>query len=178
MKKLLFLVLMSFCTLSAFSQEEEKETEKESEGKHIVSIAIAHSQVNKGVVDGEKQWISLPSWELAYNYRISEKFMIGLHGDFISEQYVIEESADKQIKREYPYSLILVGTYKILGRLSFELGGGIEFSPEEDLNFIKLGLEYAVPMANGFETILLIGYDNHINTYDSYNIGLGIAKAF
>ncbi|MAY84954.1 MAG: hypothetical protein CMP59_12565 [Flavobacteriales bacterium] len=155
---------MSFCTLSAFSQEEEKETEKESEGKHIVSIAIAHSQVNKGVIDGEKQWISLPSWEIAYNYRICEKFLIGLHGDFVTEQYVIEESEDKFIEREYPYSVILVGTYKLMNRLSLEAGFGIEFSPEEDLNFLKLGLEYAIPLANGFETILLIGYDNHIHT--------------
>jgi hypothetical protein len=167
------MLAISFLPLKA----QEKGSLEESESKHILSIAIAHGHVNKGVIENEQQWVSLPSWELAYNYRLSEKFMIGLHGDFISEQYVIEERDGKFIEREYPYSLIIVGTYKILARLGLEVGGGIEFSPGEDLNFLKLGLEYAVPLANGYETILLIGYDNHINTYDSYNIGLGIAKS-
>lgn len=177
MRKILICLTLLATNQLLFAQE-EKENESKEEGSHLISIAIAHSHVNKGVNNGEKQWISLPSWELSYNYKLSQKFMIGLHGDFISEQYVIEKSQEEFIERERPYSVILVGTYKVLKRLALEVGWGIEFSPEEDFSFLKLGLEYAVPLASGYETILLVGYDNHINTYDSYNIGLGIAKSF
>jgi len=115
---------------------------------------------------------------LAYNRELSDKFLIGLHGDIILSDFLVEKSDNEFAERDVPVSLLLVGTYKVVSRLGIEFGAGVEFSKEENLEMAKIGLEYSHPITNGFEILANFGYDFIFETYNSYNIGLGVGRRF
>jgi hypothetical protein len=65
-----------------FGQEKEVEVFKKH---HTLGFMLSHTNVNQGIKDGDKSWLSLPSFALDYNYVFSSKWSIGLHNDIIIE---------------------------------------------------------------------------------------------
>jgi len=66
-----------------------QEAEPVQDHKHALSILLAHAHISQGIQNGNTKWLALPSWMLAYNYRISEQWTIGLHGDIIIEDFEV-----------------------------------------------------------------------------------------
>ncbi|MGB5188546.1 hypothetical protein, partial [Robiginitalea sp.] len=52
--------------------EDEFEEVEEEESRHFFSIMIAHDHVSQGIKNGDRTWLNLPSFMLAYNYMITE----------------------------------------------------------------------------------------------------------
>lgn len=178
-KKILFsfILLLSITLLSA--QENENKQEKEyPEKKHSIALLMSHTQIVEGIENGEKKWISLPSWGIDYNYEINERWAIGLHSDIVVESFVVKHFDGTEIERSTPFASAVVGMFKPIKNFSLVLGAGGEFSKEENLFLIKAGIEYAYLFHHNWELIANLTNDLKINNYNSWSIGFGIARKF
>ena len=156
--------------------EVEFEEEEEEESRHFLVIMIAHDHVSQGIKDGDRTWLSLPSFMLAYNYMISERFAIGLAGDIIVEQFNVEANAvDEILERSYPIALIATGTYRVINHLGIQAGGGFEYAKEETFGLVRFGIEPYLKISHHLELVLNLSYDIKIDAYDNWNLGFGVA---
>lgn len=178
-QKLLFTLVLLLCVTFVNAQEKENKEEKEfAERKHSIALLINHTQIAEGLENGEKKWISLPSWGIDYNYEINERWAIGLHSDIVVESFVVEHNDGTEIERSSPFASAVVGMFKPIKNFSLVLGAGGEFSKEENLFLIRAGIEYGYRFHDDWELIANITNDLKINTYNSWSIGLGIARKF
>lgn len=186
LKKISFLAVI----LSLSGLFSNKITAQESEEKEVfkphyqIGISINHVHVFEGIDDnGNKEVLALPAWGIDYTYHISQKWAIGLHTDFIIEKFKVEKDLesgeeDETIERSYPIAPALMGIYKLNEHWSFLLGMGGEFAKEEDFLLTRAGAEYGYELPKGWEVFGTFSYDIKWNAYDSWGIGLGIAKNF
>ncbi|PIF33433.1 hypothetical protein CLU81_4045 [Flavobacterium sp. 9] len=163
---------------------QEKEENEVFKPHHQIGISINHVHVFEGRDDeGNREVLSLPAWGVDYTYHLSKKWAIGLHTDFIIEKFKVEknlESGDDKetVERSYPIAPALMGIYKLNDHWSFLLGMGGEFAKEEDYFLTRAGAEYGYELPKGWEVFGTFSYDFKWNAYDSWGIGLGIAKNF
>ena len=178
-QKLLFTLVLLLCVTFVNAQEKENKEEKEfAKKKHSIALLISHTQIAEGIENGEKEWISLPSWGIDYNYEINERWAIGLHNDIVVESFVVEHNDGTEIERSSPFASVVVGMFKPINNFSLVLGVGGEFSKEENLFLIRAGIEYGYRVHNNWEVIASFTNDLKINTYNSWSIGFGIARKF
>lgn len=144
---------------------------------HNVSFLLSHTYVSEGVVDGNREWLILPSVALDYNYFFSPKWSIGLHNDFIFENYKIEKD-DEQFERTTPIASAVTAGYKPGAHFTYQFGLGGEFASEENFFLIRFGVEYNLELPKEWELIANFVYDVKWSAYDSYSIGIGISKSF
>ncbi len=195
----LFLLLNFVSILSTFAQHqnEGKESEhqvddhQQAHKKHVISASLNHTIIFSAVKNGEsKAAIHVPSFGLNYTYEITPKWGIGLHNDIILEEFIIEQESSGEelppgenensefLERETPISVAVVLIYKPLPYLGLMAGAGREFSPKENFNLIRFGVETPFHLAHDWEVFGLLTYDINIDAYNSLNYGIGIAKMF
>lgn len=174
-------IFICFICCKAIAQEEPKNEEK-FQPYHILGIAISHAHVFAGKdPDGNNTTHSLPSISLDYTFQFHPKWGIGLHTDLILEEFVVEKTGGEEvIERSYPIAPALMGIYRANKHLSFLLGAGVELEFEKDENFFlnRVGVEYSGEMAKGWEAFGALNYDFKWNAYDTWVLGIGIAKSF
>lgn len=169
------VILVLFLINNAFAQEQENETFKPH---HTLGFVVGHTNVSQGVENGDRKWLTLPSFALDYNYVFSPKWSIGLHNDLIIESFKVETSDDEVLERTSPFASAIVGGYKPGKYFTFEAGLGGEFAKEESFALTRLGVEYGLEIHNGWEFIANVVYDIKWNAYDSWALGAGISKSF
>jgi hypothetical protein len=184
-KSFLFFVLLSLtCIFNNKIIAQESEEKEVFHPHHQIGISINHVHVFEGRDDeGNKEVLTLPAWAIDYTYHLSEKWAIGLHTDIIIEKFKVEKNLeggeDKEtVERSYPIAPALMGIYKLNEHWSFLLGMGGEFAKEEDYLLTRAGVEYGYELPKGWEVFGTFSYDIKWNAYDSWGIGLGIAKNF
>lgn len=199
--------IIMFFNLTTYSQEvEHKTTETVHEGnaqaeqhaehdQHHFSLAasIGHTHINSAINnEGDKEWLTLPSFGLNFNYRFNEKWGIGLHNDIIVEEFEVEdpnegeqpeaksevEESTATIERGIPVSSAVVLMYQPLEHLVLLAGGGVEFSKNENFAVIRLGVDVPFHLKNNWELFGAAAFDFNIDAYNSFTFGLGIAKLF
>lgn len=178
-KRLLTTVSIFICFFCSKSiAQEEPKNEEKFRPNHKVGIAISHAHVFAGKdADGNNATHSLPSIGFDYTYQFHPKWGIGLHTDLILEEFVVEKMGGEEvIERSYPIAPALMGIYRANRHLSFLLGAGVEFEKEENFFLNRAGVEYSGEMAKGWEAFLAINYDFKWNAYDTWVLGIGIAK--
>jgi hypothetical protein len=161
---------------TAFSQN--KIDTYNSTVKHSFSFVISHTQINEGFnEDGKKQWLSLPSWGINYNYMISTNWSLGLHTDIIVEDFKVEDFTRNNsiIERSYPIASALVASYKPGKHFSYLFGSGAEVAKGENFFLIRLGLEYGLHINHNWEVIANLVNDYKFDAYNSWSIGMGIS---
>lgn len=178
---LFYFCLLLFFSTKIVAQESEEEKFKPH---HQIGISINHVHVFEGRDDeGSRETLTLPAWGIDYTFQFHEKWAIGLHTDFIVEKFKVEKvyasEEDKEtVERSYPIAPALMGIYKPNEHWSFLLGFGGEFAKEEDFFLTRAGIEYGYELPKGWEIFGTASYDFKWNAYDSWGIGLGIAKNF
>lgn len=151
---------------------------------HQLALVLSHAHVFEGRnQDGKKEVLSLPAWGIDYTYHFSPKWALGLHTDFIIEKFAVEKNLDsgeekQTIERSYPIAPALMGIYKLNEHWSILLGMGGEFAKEEDFLLTRAGVEYGYELPKGWEVLGGLSYDFKWNAYDTWTIGIGIAKSF
>ncbi|WP_264537564.1 hypothetical protein [Flavobacterium sp. N1736] len=151
---------------------------------HQLGLVISHAHVFEGRnEEGDREVLSLPAWGIDYTYHLSLHWALGLHTDIIIEKFKVEKNLesgeDKEtVERSYPIAPALMGIYKLNDHWSFLLGMGGEFAKEEDFLLTRAGVEYGYEINSGWEVLGSIGYDFKWNAYDTWTIGIGIAKNF
>lgn len=183
LKKTLFLTALLYLIIQNKISAQENE-EKAFSRHHQIGISINHVHVFEGRDDeGNRETLTLPAWGIDYTFQFHEKWAIGLHTDFIVEKFKVEKvyasEEDKEtVERSYPIAPALMGIYKPNEHWSFLLGFGGEFAKEEDFFLTRAGVEYGYELPKGWEIFGTASYDFKWNAYDSWGIGLGIAKNF
>ncbi len=148
---------------------------------HTIGILIGHTQVSQGIVaNGNRQWLSLPSWSINYNYKFNKKWAIGLHNDIITESFEVEEHLGKTgnavLKRSYPVATAIMASFKPKEHFNFLFGAGGEFAHEANYFLIRVGAEYVYHLSKTMEINACIANDLKVNAYNSWTIGFGITK--
>ena len=187
---LVLFVLMIF-PLTLLSQEAEHEAheelneeQEESHHKfhrHAIGIFLSHTFISQGVQDNDRNWLVAPSWGLIYNYNLSERWAIGLHNDLIIEEFVVEDRRGniEGLERSFPFSTAIIGTYRLSEHWAFAAGAGAEWEKNENFGMVRFGAEYGIHITGlNLEVLFALNYDVLIDAYDSFNIGIGIAKLF
>ncbi len=169
-----------FLTTIASAQESNHEVFKPH---HTLGLMISHTQVNQGVQsNGDKKWLSLPSWAINYNFKFSQKWAIGLHTDIIVEDFAVEEHLDSSsegiLERSYPIASAVMFSYKPGKHFSYMLGTGGEFAHTGNLFLFRIGVEYGYDISKDWELNANITNDLKVNAYNSWAIGLGVTKVF
>lgn len=183
LKKTLFLTAL-LCLIIPNKTAAQENEEKTFHPHHQIGISINHVHVFEGRDDeGNRETLTLPAWGIDYTYQFHKKWALGLHTDFIVEKYKVEKvyasEEDKEtVERSYPIAPALMGIYKPNEHWSFLLGFGGEFAKEEDFFLTRAGVEYGYELPKGWEIFGTVSYDFKWNAYDSWGIGLGIAKNF
>ena len=205
MKNLIFSLCIFFSLSPLFSQEHENNPEEanteiheqheEHLHKHAVSFFMSHTHISTGLENGQTKRLILASLGFNYNYNITEKWAIGLHNDLIIEDFEVEdpnaeghnpESLSKfyeeesiaKIERSKPLSSAIMVSYKPIEHLVLMAGGGMEFSKNDNFGLIRLGLEIPFHIPNNWEVLGAVAYDFNIDAYNSFTLGIGIAKLF
>lgn len=176
-KAALFFLLL----LSIHSHAQEESIEETEKGVHRISLALCHNNISQGVKDSDTKWLSLPAWSLDYDYWLSEKWAIGLHTDFIVEDFFVKTNLsgdDEVLERSSPIAPAAVGIYKATKHSSFIFGAGAEFAKEENLFLNRIGYEWGTKITEDWELGITACYDFRWNAYDSYLIGIGISRKF
>ena len=173
--------------------EQAGEHEEHEFKKFSIGGAFSHAHISSVVnSEGDKEWLNLPSYGLYFNYWLNQKWGIGLHSDIIIEEFDVEDpNADEQhaakstseeasanIERGTPIAAAIVLMYQPLEHLVLVAGGGMEFSKHEDFALIRFGVDIPFEMGHHWEVFGTATYDINIDAYDSYNLGLGVAKRF
>lgn len=183
LKKILFPLAFIFLIIQNKIKAQERENEIFSPD-HQIGISINHVHVFEGRdEEGNRETLTLPAWGIDYTYQFHEKWAVGLHTDFIIEKFKVEkvyanDNENEIIERSYPIAPALMGIYKPNDHWSFLLGFGGEFAKEEDFFLTRAGAEYGYELPKGWEIFGTASYDFKWNAYDSWGIGLGIAKSF
>lgn len=178
MKKFLISCILFLFSLACLAQHDEKEEYDEFHPHHTLGVVISHTILSEGVVDGKKKWLALPSWGLNYNYKFSKKWAIGLHNDFITENFVVEEHSSESIERTHPFASTIVTSFKPGTHFNYMLGFGGEFSEGKNFFLIRLGIEYEHHISKNWELNFEVSNDFKVNAYNSWAIGLGVARVF
>ena len=200
---LLLCFFLSFSPLMAqheehesHSSEQEHESSHEEGGEHefkhhYIGFHIGHTHVAGGVKNGDRRWLTLPSFGLAYVYGFNPKWGLGLHGEMIVEDFLVQGStaANKTVRsgsggdiavieRGRPIAIAVIGIYKVHKHVGLFLGGGMEFSEHEDFGLVKVGAEFPYHFAPGWEMFGTLSADFKIDAYNSFSFGFGVARLF
>ena len=170
--------LISHFSAFAQSESESEETKKsEIESKHSIVFVIGHARIGQGRnAEGDKEFLTVPSFAFDYNYWLSERWAIGLHTDFLNENFFIENEKEEILERERPIATAIMGVYKPSERWAISLGLGKEFSGKESFTLTRLTIEYGVEIRNGWEVFGVLSQDFRWSAYNVTSIGLGLSK--
>ena len=146
--------------------------------KHSLSLLLAHTHILNGFENGGIRGINRPSWMVAYNYSLSERWALGVHGDIILETFEVEHGSkgeEELLERKYPVSLVGAASYKVIDHLAVQVGGGFETDGEETFGLVRFGVEPFMRLSSRIELLLNLSYDIKIDAYDNWSFGFGIA---
>ena len=179
--KCLILILVTVLNpafYSIYAQESDKSEYKEFKHQRI-SLVIGHTHVPKGSPDaGTSGAVIVPSWGFDYEYWFNDKWGLGLHNDLELLTYVVDNNELGELKRERPVIVSMVGLFNPIYNLVVYIGPGIELEKHESFFVYRVGLEYEFEINESWELSPGVFYDNKEGLFDTWSIGLSVAKKF
>lgn len=173
MKRINALILM-LVSFGLHAQESEQAFRRNK-----LALIIGHAHVPAGIdLEGKKAWTVLPSWGLDYDFRFNEKWSLGLHTDMVVESFEYEGEDEILYERTRPFLAVLSGGRRLGEHVTLLVGGGIELAKEENLKVVRVGLDYGWELPNEWEIGASLMSDFKIDAYNSWVLGLGVAKVF
>ena len=167
-----------FCSATIAMAQENVENEVGLKKKHSISIGIGHTQVAKGIEEGSKKWLSLPSWAFDYSFKLNQRWKVGLQNEIILSDFEVESDKELLITRSNPISSIATVGYRPIQHLTLFAGAGAEFAKEENFALLRLGIEPSMEIRERLELLLNVVYDFKIEGYNSFGLSFGIGYAF
>lgn len=179
-KNTLYILMVALAiTLSKLNAQTVDNYEKEEKPRHHqFGVLLGHTHMREGEENNSGKRLSLPSSTLFYNYHLNEKWFLGLHIDFVVENFVAQPISGEggSVERKKPIAPAIMGGFKPGKHFSFLVGGGIDTDKEETLALIRFDTEYGLDIARGWEFVATFGYDLRINAFDSFQLGVGMSK--
>ena len=163
-------------TSSIFFAQEHK-IEKQDFKRFKVGLLLSHTYIPQATSEG-KFVTTVPSFGFDIDYWLNEKIGIGMHNDLELEFYEIENGSTSSFEREYPFVMTFDLIYKFYDEFVFVFGYGVELEPKENLQLIRLGLEYEIELGKEWVFSPVTTFDFRFNNYGTWSIGLGVGKKF
>ncbi len=184
MKKYFLIFFFSILVFTKMNAQEnrsieKKEIIKESESKSSIGFVLSHAHIFQGKdATGKKKLLTLPSIGFDYTYQIKKKWAIGLQTDMIIENFKVEGhlGSGEEIERSYPVATALMGKYNATDHWKFTFGTGAEFAKEGNFFLNRFGVEYTAELPKAWEVFGTVSYDIKWKAYDTWILGIGIAK--
>jgi len=171
---LLLLVLSSF---EVFSQEENEKYERDS--RHRIGGMIGHTYIPLGYENGKKEgFLVVPTWGLAYDYKLADRWSLGIHMEVENATYVIEQIDGVTLERERPFIIVLAASYKAWKSLIVEAGFGRELESHAEFWVFRVGLGYEIEIGKHWDLAPVLFFDLKEDTYASWTFGLQAARWF
>ncbi len=178
---LIGIILMGLCCPVLQAQEEEDSIELEGEeafeGPWRMGLLVMHTYIPTKTTRGRETLI-LPSIGLDIEYWFSERWGIGMHNDIELESFEVEKEEKEIIERNLPVVLTLDGLWNVWDEWILVLGIGLEVEEEESFGLFRAGIEYEVPIAEGWDLSPSFAYDIRFDAFDTWSIGLGVGRRF
>lgn len=145
-------------------------------GANRLTLGLGHTHVSRGLVDGKREWLVVPSWSLNFDHWVSDKWAVGIQSDLILETFVIENNEGVEFEREKPFTLVPVAIYKPGKR--FEVLGGIggEFAKGHNFVLTRLGVEYGFHIPGNWEVGATLVWDNKWGYYNTWGLAFTFSK--
>jgi hypothetical protein len=180
MKHLLTLTLFFLAQHLASAQHgEAKATEHHGmKGSHRLTLGLGHAHTSQGEVDGETQWLALPSWSLNYDYWFSDRWAAGLQNDLILESFFIIHGDDEELERTKPLAVVPVALFKASEHFTLLGGVGVEFAHEKNLTLTRIGAEYGWHLPKNWEVGITTVWDGKWGYYNSWGLAFTASKIF
>ena len=186
MKSITFVIcILIFSTSFLYAQHNIIETDEGHSEKleafkkhHVISAMMAFSYI-PSIVPGEedRQILVVPTWAVNYSFWFRPKWAIGLHNDVILQQYAIERHHNQEeLTRSYPVAVKAVVLFEPIHELVFLAGYGKEFETNETLDVITVGVEYGIPIRNGWGAGFNLIFDWNVDNYVSWMFGISFGK--
>lgn len=179
MRSVQFSIIL-FCFLvthHTFAQDENHEEAKHPRSR--LGFFIGHTHIPVGFLSTtEKGFFVVPSWGLAYDFRVAEKWSIGLHSEMEIATYAIEHSGGLELERERPIIVVLTAAYNPWKDLFVEAGFGNEFEKHQNFLIYRLGVGYEIEIRNQWDLAPALFVDFKEDIYVSWTLGLQVAKKF
>ena len=174
------ILLIVFSQPAYLLAQEQEETKTVEEFKHHrVSLMISHTHIPKGVPSvASSTAVTVPSWGITYNYRINDKWAIGVHTDMEIATYLIEDANGDQLERSTPIIVALMGGYNIWKGIELAVGFGREFEEHHNFWVYRFGVEYNIELGHHWDIAPALIFDIKENLYDSWTIGVVVGKKF
>lgn len=177
-------------SLQVNAQHETEEAEHElahaEHGKHKIAAFMGFTHIDKAFYEHETHEESTGKWVptigLEYYYDLSKRFDVGLVTDIELDQYYINTSEETELERNNVWVTAVVARFKPIHRLGIIAGPGFETefigkSKSETFFVFKVGVDYEVEIAKGWELSPVFSYDFK-EEYGAYSFGMSIGKRF
>jgi hypothetical protein len=176
---LLFAVLI-FPWNIAFAQEENhNHGNKHNHGFHRLTGMMGYALLDNSFSDQSNEVLIVPAIGLNYDYIFKKGWGLGLHSDILLQQFKVETHGDKEeIIRENPFALLGMLLYKPHHRWTVTGGYGIEFEKHENLQMIRIGVEYGIELPKDWELGFSLEFDIKPGAYNTLLFGIGFSKLF
>ena len=176
--KLRLILLLVFIGIYASAPGQDEAHHKAASHRGLrVSTAIGHTFLPRDTQEG-KSMVILPSFGLDVEYWFTHKWGIGLHNDLELQTFEIQENEETIIEREFPVLITLDVLFRPMKRLSIYAGPGIELERSQNFFVTRLGIEYEIPIGNGWDVFPAVFHDVRKGAYDTYSLNFGVAKTF
>ena len=176
----IFLIVITQYSLAQQAEMSHNNQHAEHEGpSHRVTLVMASSFIKSDIDGGNNSILVVPTYGLNYDFFFHQKWGVGLHTDIVLQQFKVEKhDEDEVLIRENPVALCAVGLFKPLPSLTLIAGYGIELEKHENIQLLRLGVEYGFHLPGNWELGFGLELDRKINTYNSWMFGAGFSKLF
>lgn len=162
---------------TAFGQEHSGSHDEHA--RHRIGALIGHTWIPLGFLPNiEQGFLAVPTWGLAYDFRVSERWALGIHTELETATYVIEETNGVELERERPFKVILATAYNPWKALVIEAGFGRELEKNESFWVYRLGAAYEIEISKGWDLAPGFIFDFKEDIYTSVTFGLQVGKKF
>lgn len=146
---------------------------------HKLTLVMANSFLKNNVEENPNSILIVPTFGFNYDFLFHTRWGVGFHSDIVLQQYKVEtHDGHETLIRENPVALCALGLFSPIPSLTLLAGYGIEIEAHENIQLLRLGVEYGVHLPNHWELSFMLEFDRKIITYNSWVFGVGFSKLF
>ena len=176
------IFLLAFCSASLAQHGEEVAMDQHDEHDgvtHKLTLVMANSFLKNDFEDNPNRILVVPTYGLNYDFLFHPRWGVGFHSDIVLQQYKVEtHDGHGELIRENPVALCAVGLFKPIPSMTLIAGYGVEIETHENIQILRLGVEYGFHLPGDWELAFSLEFDRKINTYNSWVFGVGFSKLF
>ena len=173
MKKIAIVILIIWIkTHQMHAQMYQSDTESSSKERNFRIVGVlSHTLINNEALD----IFVVPSLGLDLEYWFNHNWGIGLHNDIEVQTFVIKNSENDEIERDFPLVSTIDVLYHFASGLGILFGPGVELEKEKSFYLFRVGIEYEKDISHSFYLRPSLFTDQRFGGgYSTWNVGLGI----